>query len=67
MNLTNISPNAQKMLVGAALFGAWTYLVVTGKVQATDYVENIKIGLGGLGLYHVMTPKEPAAPTPPAQ
>lgn len=62
MNLSNISPATQKLLVGAALFGAWTYLVVTGKVAPTDYVENIKIGLGGLGLYHVMTPKAPAQP-----
>lgn len=62
MNLTNISASTQKLIVGAVLFGAWTYLVVTGKVAATDYVENIKIGLGGLGLYHVMTPK---ASTPP--
>jgi 5-methylcytosine-specific restriction protein A len=34
---------------------AWSYLVYTGKGPATDYVENIKIGLGGLGLYHVVT------------
>lgn len=55
MNLSNISPVTQKLLVGGVLFAAWSYLVYTGKVPATDYVENIKIGLGGLGLYHVVT------------
>ncbi|MFL9904698.1 hypothetical protein PQR71_42335 [Paraburkholderia fungorum] len=55
MNLSNISPVAQKLIVGGVLFAAWSYLVYTGKVPATDYVENIKIGLGGLGLYHVVT------------
>ena len=57
MNLTalSLSPQSQKLVVGAVLFGAWTYLVVTGKVPATDYVENVKIGLAGLGLYHVAT------------
>ncbi|HGL4258413.1 TPA: hypothetical protein ACKE3D_002093 [Burkholderia dolosa] len=55
MNLNNISPVTQKLIVGGVLFAAWSYLVYTGKVPATDYVENIKIGLGGLGLYHVVT------------
>lgn len=55
MTLSNISPVTQKLLVGGVLFAAWSYLVYTGKVPATDYVENIKIGLGGLGLYHVVT------------
>jgi hypothetical protein len=55
MNLSNVSPVTQKLLVGGVLFAAWSYLVYTGKVPATDYVENIKIGLGGLGLYHVVT------------
>ena len=55
MNLSNISPAVQKLIVGGVLFAAWSYLVYTGKVPATDYVENIKIGLGGLGLYHVVT------------
>lgn len=32
---TNISPTMQKMLVGAVLFGAWSYLVFTGRVPAT--------------------------------
>lgn len=49
----NLTPTVQKMLIGAVLFGAWSYLVFTGKVASTDYVENIKILLGGLGLYHV--------------
>jgi hypothetical protein len=70
MNLPTLTPAAQKMVVGGVLFAAWSYLVYTGKVPATDYVENIKIGLGGLGLYHVVTNKgskkdDPA--TPPAQ
>jgi hypothetical protein len=51
----NLSPTVQKMLIGAILFGAWSYLVFTGKVGSADYVENIKILLGGLGLYHVTT------------
>jgi hypothetical protein len=51
----NLSPAVQKMLIGAVLFGAWSALVFTGKVAPTDYVENIKILLGGLGLYHVTT------------
>jgi hypothetical protein len=55
MTLSNLSPATQKMLIGGVLFAAWSYLVYTGKVPATDYVENIKIGLGGLGLYHVVT------------
>jgi hypothetical protein len=55
MTLGNISPVTQKLLVGGVLFAAWSYLVYTGKVPATDYVENIKIGLGGLRLYHVVT------------
>jgi hypothetical protein len=55
MTLSNISPVTQKLIVGGVLFAAWSYLVYTGKVPATDYVENIKIGLGGLGLYHVVT------------
>jgi hypothetical protein len=70
MNLSNISPVTQKLLVGGVLFAAWSYLVYTGKVPATDYVENIKIGLGGLGLYHVVTnsgtKKADDSPTPPA-
>lgn len=64
MNFTNISPSTQKLIVGGVLFAAWSYLVYTGKVPATDYVENIKIGLGGLGLYHVVTN---TSKTPPAQ
>ncbi|MEX3914915.1 hypothetical protein AB4Y43_01525 [Paraburkholderia sp. BR10872] len=51
----NLSPTVQKLLVGAVLFGAWSALVFMGKVAPTDYVENIKILLGGLGLYHVTT------------
>lgn len=51
----NLSPTVQKMLIGAVLFGAWSYLVFTGKVASGDYVENIKILLSGLGLYHVTT------------
>lgn len=60
-----LSPQVQKMAVGGVLFAAWSYLVYTGKVPATDYVENIKIGLGGLGLYHVVT-SNPPPPPPPA-
>ncbi|OBR52314.1 hypothetical protein [Paraburkholderia tropica] len=66
MNLGNISPVGQKLIVGGVLFAAWSYLVYTGKVPATDYVENIKIGLGGLGLYHVVT-NTASKQTPPAQ
>jgi len=55
----NISPTLQKMLIAAVLFGAWSYLVFTGKVASTDYVENIKILLGGLGLYHMVGPRLP--------
>lgn len=68
MNLSNISPVTQKLLVGGVLFAAWSYLVYTGKVPATDYVENIKIGLGGLGLYHVVTNSagKKSDATPPA-
>lgn len=68
MNLSNITPVGQKLIVGGVLFAAWSYLVYTGKVPATDYVENIKIGLGGLGLYHVVTnvSAKPAS-TPPVQ
>jgi hypothetical protein len=65
VSLSNISPVTQKLIVGGVLFAAWSYLVYTGKVPATDYVENIKIGLGGLGLYHVVTnaaPKKADAP-----
>lgn len=56
-----ISPTLQKLLVGGVLFGAWSYLVFTGKVSPADYVENIKIALGGLGLYHVATAPARAA------
>lgn len=68
MNLPNITPVGQKLIVGGVLFAAWSYLVYTNKVPATDYVENIKIALGGLGLYHVVT-NATAKPTntPPAQ
>lgn len=66
MNVNTISPPVQKLIVGGVLFAAWSYLVYTGKVPATDYVENIKIGLGGLGLYHVVT-NTASKPTPPAQ
>lgn len=62
MNLTNLSPNGQKMLVGAVLFGAWAYLVYTGKADASSFVDYIKDGLIGLGLYHTL---KPSAPTPP--
>ena len=63
----NISPALQKMLLAGVLFGAWSYLVFTGKGATTDYVENIKILLGGLGLYHVVGPRLPANPAnPPA-
>ena len=58
---TTVSPSMQKMLVGAVLFAAWSYLVFTGKVSATDYVENLKLGLGALGLYHVSTAPARAA------
>lgn len=51
----------QKMLIAAVLFAAWSYLVFTGKVSATDYVENLKYGLGALGLYHVSTAPARAA------
>ena len=66
MNLSNITPVGQKLIIGGVLFAAWSYLVYTGKVPATDYVENIKIGLGGLGLYHVATNTAKSASTPPA-
>lgn len=62
MSLTNLSPNGQKMLVGAVLFGAWAYLVYTGKADASSFVDYIKDGLIGLGLYHTL---KPSAPTPP--
>ena len=62
MNLTNLSPNGQKMLVGAVLFGAWAYLVYTGKADASSFVDYIKDGLIGLGLYHTL---KPSMPTPP--
>lgn len=71
MNIPNLTPATQKLLVGGVLFAAWSYLVYSGKVPATDYVENIKIGLGGLGLYHVVTNAtgekkvDPPAPTTP--
>ena len=51
----NLNPITVKMIVGGVLFAAWSYLVISGKVPATDYVENIKLGLGALGLYHVAT------------
>jgi hypothetical protein len=58
---TNVSPTLQKLLVGGVLFAAWSYLVFTGKVSASDYVENVKIALGGLGMYHVATAPARAA------
>lgn len=58
---TNVSPTMQKLLVGGVLFAAWSYLVFTNKVSATDYVENLKLGLGALGLYHVSTAPARAA------
>lgn len=64
---TTISPTMQKMMVGAVLFAAWSYLVFTGKVAATDYVENIKMGLGALGMYHVATAPARAAQKAAAQ
>jgi hypothetical protein len=64
---TTISPSMQKMLVGAVLFAAWSYLVFSGKVSATDYVENLKMGLGALGLYHVSTAPARAAEKAAAQ
>ena len=68
MTLPNITPVGQKLIVGGVLFAAWSYLVYTNKVPATDYVENIKIGLGGLGLYHVVTnATAKSTNTPPAQ
>jgi hypothetical protein len=51
----SLTPITVKLIVGGVLFSAWSYLVVSGKVPATDYVENIKLGLGALGLYHVST------------
>lgn len=51
----NLTPTSAKLIVGGVLFAAWSYLVISGKVPATDYVENIKLGLGALGLYHVAT------------
>lgn len=51
----NLTPTNTKLIVGGVLFAAWSYLVISGKVPATDYVENIKLGLGALGLYHVAT------------
>jgi hypothetical protein len=62
-----MNPTVQKMLIGAVLFGAWSYLVFTGKVSATDYVENLKLGLGALGLYHVSTAPARAAERAAAQ
>jgi hypothetical protein len=53
--MDKISATTLKAIVGAVLFGSWSYLVYSGKVPATDYVENIKILLGGLGLYHVVS------------
>ncbi|VWC89649.1 hypothetical protein BLA17378_04478 [Burkholderia aenigmatica] len=64
MNLGNLSPNTQKMLIGAVLFGAWAYLVYTGKADASSFVDYIKDGLIGLGLYHTLKPSQA---TPPAQ
>lgn len=64
MTLGNLSPNTQKMLIGAVLFGAWAYLVYTGKTDASSFVDYIKDGLIGLGLYHTLKPSQPA---PPAQ
>lgn len=61
MTLSNLSPATQKMLIGGVLFGAWAYLVYTGKADATSFVDYIKDGLIGLGLYHTLKP------TPPAQ
>lgn len=63
MTLSNLSPATQKMLIGGVLFGAWAYLVYTGKADATSFVDYIKDGLIGLGLYHTL---KPAAATPPA-
>lgn len=63
MTLSNLSPATQKMLIGGVLFGAWAYLVYTGKADATSFVDYIKDGLIGLGLYHTLKP----SPTPPAQ
>jgi len=65
MNLPTFSANSQKLLVGAVLFGAWGYLVYVGKSDASSFVDYIKDGLIGLGLYHTLRPS--SAPTPPAQ
>jgi hypothetical protein len=63
MTLGNLSPATQKMLIGGVLFAAWAYLVYTGKADATSFVDYIKDGLIGLGLYHTL---KPSASTPPA-
>jgi hypothetical protein len=63
MTLSNLSPATQKMLIGGVLFGAWAYLVYTGKADANSFVDYIKDGLIGLGLYHTL---KPSASTPPA-
>lgn len=48
-----LSPNMQKLFVGAVLYAAYGALVFMGKVPAADFVETTKLGLEGLGLYHV--------------
>lgn len=63
MTLSNLSPTTQKMIIGAVLFGAWSYLVYTGKADAASFVDYIKDGLIGLGLYHTLKPSA-TPPTP---
>jgi hypothetical protein len=62
MNLGNLSANTQKLLIGAVLFAAWGYLVCTGKADTASFVDYIKDGLIGLGLYHTLKPSTPATP-----
>jgi FtsH-binding integral membrane protein len=64
MNLPALTPSTQKLLIGGVLFGAWSYLVYVGKTDASSFVDYIKDGLIGLGLYHTLKPSQP---TPPAQ
>ncbi|MDA8257958.1 MAG: hypothetical protein M0Z99_20425 [Betaproteobacteria bacterium] len=41
-----------KILPAAALFGAWFFLVYTGRAEAQSFIGAIQAALIGMGIYH---------------
>jgi len=64
-----LSGQTQKLLIGAVLYGAWAYMVYLGKADVQDFLETTKLGLYGVGLYHVakVGSDNTQPPAPPAK